>query len=136
MVSIWFAVFVYSPPPLCTDILSYAEFHGIRRIREVLETHDWADSPNADLDDDLEKELMDLDKGESGFSLEVDELQREMVGLRFAIEHGGGSASEDDEHDNSERHGANEEEQVESLEALMLRMKSMRGTVSFFDFVL
>lgn len=105
----------------------------MRRIREVLETHEWADTSAADgdgsvLDDDLEEELLRLSEGESGFNFEVNELQREMVGLRMAIEHGGDSGDSDhDDHD--------DELQVESLEGLMLRMKAIRGIVLLSSFL-
>ena len=91
------------------------EFHGIRRIREILETHDWT-TADADDDDGLEKELLGLGE-EDGFNLEVNELQREMLGMSLAVGRGGGSEDNDED-----------EDQVESLEALMLRVKSIRGT--------
>jgi hypothetical protein len=93
----------------------------MRRIREILETHDWAslssgDADGADDDDELERHLLGL--GEDGFDLEVNELEREMVGLRFAMENGdddlGGFAGDD-------------EMKVESMEALMMRMKAIKG---------
>lgn len=101
------------------------EYQGMRRIREVLETHEWADSSDAHdtgdiLDDDLEAELLGLDTGDSGFNLEVNELEREMLGLRMVIGRGHG---EDDSND----HDHDDETQVESLEALMLRMQAIRG---------
>lgn len=55
-----------------------------------------------------------------GFGEEVNELEREMFGLRMAIERGG------DGHEDSEEDG-NEEDKVESIEALMMRMQSIRG---------
>lgn len=71
------------------------------------------------MDDDFD-EFMSGDKSHSrGFGEEVNELEREMFGLRMAIERGG------DGHDDSENE--NEEDQVESIEALMLRMQSIRG---------
>jgi hypothetical protein len=57
-----------------------------------------------------------------GFGEEVNELEREMFGLRMAIERGGdgreGSEEEEDE---------NGGDKVESIEALMMRMQSIRG---------
>lgn len=97
----------------------------MRRIKEVLETHEWAgddgEEPDADLaDDDLERELLGLDE-EAGFKKEVNELEREMVGLRFAIERGGDGGDEfgEDEGD--------EELRVDTVEALLNRMRSIKG---------
>jgi hypothetical protein len=97
------------------------EYEGMPRIKEVLETHDWTPSGDT-LDPDAEAEL-DFDDEEfgatAGFDNEVHELEREMFGLRMAIERGGGDGDED-EHE----HG---EVEVESMEALMMRMKAIRG---------
>jgi hypothetical protein len=105
----------------------------MRRIKEVLETHEWAGDEEGELDtslpedgDDLERELLGLDEeAPSGFKNEVDELQREMVGLRFAIGRGGdGNVDEDDEGD--------EELRVDAVEALLTRMRAIKGG-SFLD---
>ena len=104
-------------------VLTYAEYEGMPRVKEVLETHDWSAASGEDgLEDDLEAELLGLDEdGADGFGEEVDELQREMFGLRMAIERGGGDGDSDGE-------GAEEEEnKVESMEALIMRMQSLRG---------
>lgn len=76
------------------------------RIREVLEANEWTSSSNDDFGQDL---LEDLD---DGFDLEANELEREMLGLRMAIEN-----EEDDEDDLK----------VEELEALMQRVQAIRG---------
>jgi hypothetical protein len=111
----------------------YGELQGMRRIKEVLETHEWAGDEEGELDtslpedgDDLERELLGLDEeAPSGFKNEVDELQREMVGLRFAIGRGGdGNVDEDDEGD--------EELRVDAVEALLTRMRAIKGG-SFLD---
>ncbi|GIK03325.1 hypothetical protein Aspvir_007394 [Aspergillus viridinutans] len=108
----------------------YGEYQGMRRIREILETHDWA-APSEDADpggfseDGLEEHLLGLDRGENGFDLEVNELEREMLGLRMAIEHGGDDVDgqdEDEEDDDALK--------VESLEALMMRMQAIRDMSS------
>ncbi|PWY87223.1 hypothetical protein BO94DRAFT_71589 [Aspergillus sclerotioniger CBS 115572] len=105
----------------------YGELQGMRRIKEVLETHDWAATEDGEpgllddgFDDELERELLGLDdETETGFGLEVDELQREMVGLRMAIERGGGDGFDDgDEED--------EELRVDAVEALLLRMRAIK----------
>lgn len=110
-----------------TDCL--AEYQGMRRIREILETHDWAaqdeDADPGGFDEDgLEEHLLGLDSGENGFDLEVNELEREMLGLRMAIEHGGDGVDDQDEYDDEQDDDAL---QVESLEALMMRMQAIRG---------
>ncbi|KAL4909097.1 hypothetical protein BDW74DRAFT_145981 [Aspergillus multicolor] len=105
----------------------YGELQGMRRVKEVLETHEWAgdddENPETclpDDDDDLERELLELDEEANGFNNEVDELQREMVGLRFAIERGGdGNIDDDDEGD--------EELCVDAVEALLTRMRAIKG---------
>lgn len=106
----------------------------MRRVKEVLETHEWAgdEEPDSGLPgdvDDLERELLSMDEKDSGFNKEVDELEREMVGLRFAIERGGGDAADnDDGWDDDEREG-NEEMRVESVEALLSRMRAIKGGI-------
>ena len=100
----------------------------MRRVREILETHDWASAPSGesdgadDVEDELERHLL-----EDGFDLEVNELEREMVGLRFAMENGDDDLSGID---------GDDEMKVESMEALMLRMKAIRGTSPFSPLVL
>lgn len=93
------------------------------RVKEVLETHDWsAASADDGLEDDLEEALLGFD-GErgSGFGMEVNELEREMLGLRMAIEKGGGDGESNGEEDGEE------EDKVESMETLIMRMQSLRG---------
>ncbi|KAF7618825.1 alpha and gamma adaptin binding protein p34-domain-containing protein [Aspergillus flavus] len=96
----------------------FGEYQGMRRVREILETHDWASTPSEesggvdDVEDELEGHLL-----EDGFDLEVNELEREMVGLRFAIENGGDDLGGID---------GDDEIKVESMEALMLRMKAIK----------
>lgn len=110
------------------------EREGMPRIKEVLETHDWSmaggnsgvdgdDDPDMDSEDDLEDQLLGLG-GSRGFGNEVHELEREMFGLRMAIERGGGDGDEggDSDHDDGE-----DEIDVESMEALMMRMQAIKG---------
>lgn len=123
---------------LCSSTLKHnlmlirVEYEGMLRVKEVLETHDWSAStgsqdldadPDIDFgsDDDLEKELLGFSGSADtpGFGHEVHELEREMLGLRMAIERGGGDGVEDDEKD--------EELKVESMDALMMRMSALRG---------
>lgn len=101
----------------------------MRRIKEVLETHDWAVADSDDeagLDDDLEEKLLGIDG--DGFDLEVNELQREMVGLRFAIERGGNDVDSECENDHQDE--GDGEDKVEAMETLMLRMQAIKGIPS------
>ncbi|KAG2415035.1 hypothetical protein HFD88_006225 [Aspergillus terreus] len=108
----------------------FGEYQGMRRVREVLETHQWAaaesdaksDDGDADDTDELERELLGLDD-EAGFDWEVGELEREMVGLRFAMERG--EEIEGDDQGEGDGDGDNER-RVESVEGLLLRMQAIR----------
>ncbi|CAI7612177.1 unnamed protein product [Penicillium pancosmium] len=100
----------------------FGEYEGMPRVKEVLETHDWSAAGEDGLDDDLEAELLGFDReGGSGFGMEVNELEREMLGLRMAIERGGGDGDSDGNSDGDE-----EEDKVESMETLIMRMQSLR----------
>lgn len=107
------------------------------RIKEILETHDWTAAGDTSLDDaeldaefDLDDEFDDgfLGFGRSshtpGFGQEVNELEREMLGLRMAIERGG------DAYEDSEEQGG-EEGKVDSMEALMMRVQGIRGMLCY-----
>jgi hypothetical protein len=64
----------------------------------------------------------------TGFGLEVDQLEREMMGLRFAFQKGdGGGADEEDDNDQK-----NDELRVEEQETLMLRMRAIKGRCPTF----
>lgn len=76
------------------------------RIREVFEANDWTSSSNDEFGQGLLEGLDD------GFDLEANELEREMLGLRMAIE------NEDDGEDDLN---------VEELETLMQRVQAIRG---------
>ncbi|KAJ6069641.1 hypothetical protein N7499_011528 [Penicillium canescens] len=118
----------------------YGEREGMPRIKEVLETHDWSASggsgglgydgehdPDMDSEDDLQDQLLGLSSGQTrGFGDEVHELEREMFGLRMAIERGGGDGFEDEE----EGGNGDDELDVESMEALMMRMQAIKDMSS------
>lgn len=113
------------------------EHQGMRRIRQIIETHDWASDDqsgdaDADLgfDDDLEEQLLGFDKSSSGFNLEVNELEREMFGLRMAIERGGDGSDFDEDEDVDDDGDVDDDIKVESMEALMLRMQAIKGMSS------
>lgn len=124
-----------------------AEYRGMRRIRQILETHDWSpvdNDPEDDisrilgkttgLDDDLEEHLLGMDSSH-GFNLEANELEREMLGLRLAIEHGDDEGQEDFG-DFTQGQDGDDDLRVESMEALMLRMQAIKGITHCLDFVL
>jgi alpha/gamma adaptin binding protein p34 len=99
--------------------MTFSEFEGMGRIKEALETHEWADTGDAEY-------LLDSDGEEDGFNLEVNELEREMLGLRMAIEKGGGDADDcDTDADNDDLENA--ELQVEEMETLMMRVRAIKG---------
>ncbi|KUM58780.1 hypothetical protein ACN42_g8366 [Penicillium freii] len=115
----------------------YGERVGMPRIKEVLETHDWSmvggdsgfdgdNDPDVDSDDDLQDQLLGMG-GSRGFGDEVHELEREMFGLRMAIDRGGGDG---DEKDDSDHDDGEDEIDVESMEALMMRMQAIKDMSS------
>ncbi|KAJ9211476.1 hypothetical protein DTO166G4_6897 [Paecilomyces variotii] len=104
----------------------YGELEGIPRIKEVLEATDWSASS-------YDQDGSEDNNSEAGFDFEVNELGREMMGLRFAIENGGGDGDDfgretdnnftgfDDDDDDEDR-----EMKVEALETLMIRMQAIK----------
>jgi hypothetical protein len=118
------------------DFMPLPEREGMSRIKEVLETHDWSmaggnsgfdgdDDPDMDSEEDLQDQLLGLGSSR-GFGDEVHELEREMFGLRMAIERGGGDG---DERDDSDHDDGEDEIDVESMEALMMRMQAIKGMI-------
>ncbi len=142
-------IYLQYPPPshphftLKTRLtsLSQPETTGVPRLLEALEANDWTspfDDDELDLELDIDNFSADyLDQApaeEEGeqydphedptFAFQTKELESEMRGLKRDIY--GGGASDVGE-------GANvnqEEEEVEQLEALMLRMQAMKGELS------
>ncbi|KAJ5168945.1 uncharacterized protein N7482_004539 [Penicillium canariense] len=117
------------------ELIRETEYEGMPRIQEVLETHDWsassglhdADDAGLDFSDDLEEELLGFGRSSHtrGFGHEVQELEREMLGLRMAIERGGGDGDESNGEESGGDEG-DEELKVESIETLMMRMQAVR----------
>lgn len=106
----------------------YGELEGLPRLKEVLSTHEWTASSSGGLgDEEDEDDIMSFLNSEtrsgesSGFRFEVNQLEREMMGLRFAIN--GGEDGEDDGNEEKD----DTELQVENLEALMMRMRAIKG---------
>jgi hypothetical protein len=71
---------------------------------------------------------LNRDDNGTGFGLEVDQLEREMMGLRFAFQKGDGDGA-DEEDDNDQK---NDELRVEELDTLMLRMRAIKGRCPTF----
>ncbi|QKX64205.1 uncharacterized protein TRUGW13939_11378 [Talaromyces rugulosus] len=115
-----------SPETNPTARNEFGELQGLPRIKEVLSALEWG-SPSADEDDDndadTEKFLADM--GDDGLGVEVGQLEREMMGLRFAINNNGNDNDYDDD-DNNDNDGGDSELQVDDLEALMMRMRSIK----------
>ncbi|RMJ20779.1 hypothetical protein PHISP_08352, partial [Aspergillus sp. HF37] len=109
-----FEVVAWDPRREAAGRNQFGELQGMARIREVLETHDWA-APEPDApDDDLEEQLLGMDEG-AGFNLEVNQLEREMLGLRMTVERGGEDEEEKDDDD-----------RVETMDELMLRVQGIK----------
>ena len=93
---------------------------GIERLREALETNDWESN---ELGEELS--LEDLEDGDEegegsiGFGIEAAEMEREMFGMKQAI-YGGNNGEEMDDEEG-------QDEEVEQLQAMMLRMQAVRG---------
>lgn len=93
---------------------------GIERLREALETNDWESN---ELGEELSLEdLEDGDEEGEGsieFGIEAAEMEVEMFGMKQAI-YGGNNGEEMDDEEG-------QDEEVEQLQAMMLRMQAVRG---------
>jgi len=96
---------------------------GIERLREALETNDWESN---ELSEGIAPENLDEEdeggEGSIGFSKEAAEMEMEMFGMKQAIY--GGSNDEEIGEDEGQ------DEDVEQLQAMMLKMQAVRGTCS------
>jgi hypothetical protein len=93
----------------------------MRRIKEVLESHQWSPDSDGDSGYLADQSLgSEGDAEEDGFHLEVNELEREMMGLRMAIERAG----DDDEQSDAGLH-------VEEMEALTMRIRAIKGMYAY-----
>ncbi|KAK2813377.1 hypothetical protein FQN50_000692 [Emmonsiellopsis sp. PD_5] len=103
----------------------FGELEGMPRIKEVLQTNEWTSTRHTGDDQDgLADFLLDSDE-ENGFDKEAGELEREMFGLRLAIEKGGdddGGEAHDLDHGDDE----DDELHVEKMDGLMLRMQAIK----------
>jgi hypothetical protein len=94
---------------------------GLERLREALEANDWEGAD--ELGEDATLEGLDEDdeeaEGSMGFGIDAAEMEEEMAGMKRAI-YGGGLGEEDEE-------DANQDQEVEKLQAMMLKMQAVRG---------
>lgn len=96
---------------------------GIARVQEVLETHQWSSSTSDELEQDLESlSLRGDEEATVGFTLEANELEREMAGLRLAIN----SNRDNDDIGEEFKETGDDSLQVEQLEGLMLRVQAIK----------
>ena len=102
------------------------EPQGLERLREALEANSWEGGGIGDEDDlrvsDLEGS--DDDEGSLDFGISKDEMKDEMAGMKKAI-YGEVPGQEDDEVD------PEQDEEVEKLQAMMLKMQAVRGMSTF-----
>jgi len=103
------------------------EPQGVARLKEALEANDWG---GGGVEDDDELHVSDLegsdDEGSLEFGIGRDEMKDEMVGMKQAI-YGGGTCMDGEDVD------PEEDEEVEKLHAMMLRMQAVRGECLLLD---
>jgi hypothetical protein len=95
---------------------------GLERLKEALEANDWDGGDDFEGEIDLDDLDGDEDDGEGSVGFEIDpaEMEAEMAGMKQAIY--GGGLDKEDENDNE-----GEDEEVEKLQAMMLKMQAVRG---------
>lgn len=93
---------------------------GMERLREALETNDWESN---ELGEGINAEDLGFggEEGEAstGLRFEAAEMEMEMFGMKQAI-HGGGNGEVDEDEEG-------QDDEVEKLQAIMLRMQAVRG---------
>ena len=96
---------------------------GLERLKEAFEANDWEGGD--DLGEDLTLEDLDGDgeeaEGSIGFGIDPSEMEEEMAGMKRAIYGGDLGMEEEDENE------ADQDEEVEKLQAMMLKMQAVRG---------
>lgn len=131
---IGFEVVLWDPAsPESKEKNEFGELQGLPRIKEGLSALDWG-SPSADDDEEEEEENFLAGMDDGGLGLEVGQLEREMMGLRFAINNNGNDNDNDDD-GNNDNDGGDSELQVDDLEALMMRMRAIKGVSQLFLFL-
>lgn len=91
------------------------------RIREALEANEWAGDESADLDG-LDAPLDDEADAWGGFEVVEAEMEREFVNMKTALN--GGNEVQDALGGRSVQ---DEEEQVQELERMMVKLQAVRG---------
>ena len=89
------------------------ELEGMPRVREILEANEW--SSLDDGDEEGHENLLEDTHDEDGLDLEAHELEKEMLGLRMAVDSGRDDPTADDDLDDDQ------------LETLMMRVQAIRG---------
>ncbi|KAF2238948.1 hypothetical protein EV356DRAFT_224549 [Viridothelium virens] len=99
----------------------YGEQTGIARIKEALQSNDWAMNESLDLDElePYNENPMDED---SGFNMEGQEMGFEFAALKSALAR--------DESSNDTEDDAHESDQVDELERMMVHLQAARETSS------
>ena len=95
---------------------------GLQRLKEALEANEWGggEEYGGEIDFDNLEDDDDVDEtGSLDFGIGRDEMKDEMAGMKKAI-YGGGDDEDDEMKDV-------DEEEVEKLQALMLKMQAVRG---------
>jgi hypothetical protein len=101
-----------------------AEPMGLERLKEALEANDWdggeelGEEINFDDIDDFGEE----DDESLGFGIDPKEMEEEMKGMKQAIYRGGMDGIEKEVEVDEEQ-----DEEVEKLQAMMLKMQAVRG---------
>ncbi|KAK4691169.1 hypothetical protein P7C71_g5774, partial [Lecanoromycetidae sp. Uapishka_2] len=93
----------------------FGEKVGLERLKEALEANEWdGGDPDTDALSD------DLGLGENGFGAEAAQIERELMGLKMAVNSG---ANEDGSKDPQEEV---EDESVEEMERMMLKIQAIK----------
>jgi hypothetical protein len=100
-----------------------AEFVGVERLKEALETTDWETDTSLGFDelDDINDDPDDDSPAE--FDIELTEMNRELLQMKTSL--GGGSDDGDDDEDD-------QESKVENLTSMMANLQAIRGTNNNF----
>lgn len=110
----------------------FGEPVGVERAREALEANDWEAGSEEDdwgLDDfegGVEDDLGDGVERDFGFEFGEEGLREDMRGMKMAIFGGGGDQDEDGEEQDGQGR-VEDDEEVEKLQAMMLKMQAVRG---------
>ncbi|KAL9080397.1 MAG: hypothetical protein Q9157_000853 [Trypethelium eluteriae] len=99
----------------------YGEQTGIARIKEALQSNDWAMDESLDLDE-LEPYNENPTDEDSGFNMEGQEMGFEFAALKSALAR--------DESSNDTEDDAHESDQVDELERMMVHLQAARETSS------